>query len=194
MQKLFVILSCCFAAGCATEAGVQSQAGSSTSQPVIQAAAPVVQSPKPAPPSPAVLPTQSVKPPAQKPGPAVEFSDLPAFDRELAASLSGATSPVAVTSADRILLQKMPPRLEKWLAAVDDSGGKIETQSVDPGAVQTRAIGLIFGLISAIRTAREFAKEHIYSEARKYDAKIFYKTDSSGERVVERVEWTPRKQ
>ena len=194
MQKLFVILSCCVAAGCATEAGVPAQAGSSTPQPVSQAPAPVAQPPRPAPPASVVPPTQSVKPPAQKPGASVEFFDLPVFDRQLATSLTGATAPVVVTSADRILLQNMPPRLEKWLAAVDDSGGKIETHSVDPGAVQTRSIGLIFALISAIRTAREFAKENVYAEARKFDAKIFYKTDAGGDRVVERVEWTPRKQ
>ena len=190
MQKLFVILSCCVAAGCATEPGIQPQSAPSVaSQPAAQVPPPVAQTPKPAPVAPVAQPA---KPSAQIPS--VEFTDLPTFDRELSTSLSGAKAPVVVTSADRILLQKMPPRLEKWLAAVDDSGGKIETQSVDPGAVQTRAIGLIFALISAIRTAREFAKENVYAEARKYDAKIFYKTDAGGDRVVERVEWTPRKQ
>jgi len=191
MQKLFVALSCCVIAGCATEPAMQPQSPpAATSQP----ASPVAQEPRPVPPVPVAPATQAATPPAQKPGPSVEFADLPAFDRALSTSLSSAKAPVVVTSADRIQLQKLPPRLEKWLAAVDDSGGKIETQSVDPGALQTRAIGLIFALISAIRTAREFAKENIYAEARKYDAKIFYKTDPGGERVVDRVEWTPRKQ
>jgi hypothetical protein len=75
---------------------------------------------------------------------------------------------------------------------VDDSGGKIEMQSVDPAEPQTRSLGLIFALIGAIRQARDFAKAQIYSEARNFNAKIFYKLDANGDRVMERVEWVRR--
>ena len=124
-------------------------------------------------------------------GPLV-FNDLPAFDRALSQSLSNAKTPVVVTSADRITLRQIPPRLEKWLAAVDDSGGKIETVPVDGQEQQTRSLGLIFALIGAIRQAREFAKDHIYADARHFDAKIFYKLDASGDRVMDRVELVRR--
>lgn len=187
MRKLILLIGCLIAVGCATDPGMQAQ-------PVAAPVAPVAQTPRPAtqanqPPPPVA---QTAKPAAPVASTPVVFSDLPTFDRELAKSMAGAKAPVTVTSADRILLQKMPPRLEKWLAAVDDSGGRIETQSVDQGAVQTRAIGLIFGIISAVRAAREFARDNVYADARKYDAKIFYRTDPGGDRVIERVEWVPR--
>lgn len=124
--------------------------------------------------------------------PHVVFSDLPTFDHELAKSLSNAKDPVVVTSADRITLREIPPRLEKWLAAVDDSGGKIETLPADPAELQPRFIGLLFTLIGAIRQVRELAKAQQYAEARNFDVKIFYRTDNTGDRVVERVEWIRR--
>ena len=41
------------------------------------------------------------------------FTDLPAFDRDLAQTLSRAKSPVVVVSADHITLKQFPPRLER---------------------------------------------------------------------------------
>ena len=122
----------------------------------------------------------------------VVFSDLAAIDRALAQSLTDAKSPVVVTSADHISMRQMPPRLEKWLAAVDDSGGRIETQSIDPSEPQRRFLGLIIALIGAIRQAREFVKQEQSAEARNFDAKIFYRRDANGDRVMERVEWVRR--
>jgi hypothetical protein len=166
MRTFILTLSCaCLAAGCATDAGVQPASQVSTPSPTSS--------------------TSTSAPAGRRP---VAFSDLPSFDRELAQSLSGAKDPVVVMSADRIPLRQMPPRLEKWLAAVDDSGGKIDTHSLDPAEPQTRSIGLIFTLIGAIRQAREFAKQQQYAEARNFDAKIFYRLDASGDRVMDRLE------
>lgn len=165
--------------GCATEGGAPSSGPQATTG--ASGGTPTTASAPPA----------STTAPAAASGPVV-FNDLPAFDRALSQSLSNAKAPVVVTSADRITLRQIPPRLEKWLAAVDDSGGKIETLPVDGAEPQTRSLGLIFALIGAIRQAREFAKDHIYSDARNFDAKIFYRLDSSGDRVMERVELVRR--
>ena len=166
MRTFILTLSCaCVACGCATNSSVQ----------------PVPQVSTPSPHSSTV---------GRQP---VVFSDLPSFDRELAQSLSSAKEQIVVSSADRIPLRQIPPRLEKWLAAVDNSGGKIEIQSVDPTEPRTRAFGLLFALIGAIRQASEFAKQQQYTEASSFDAIIFYRLDSSGDRIMERIELTRRK-
>lgn len=116
------------------------------------------------------------------------FADLPVFDRTFAQSLSSANGPVVVTSADFITLKQMPQRLEKWLAAVDDGGGKIETQALDNTEPATRSIGLIFTLIGAIRQVREMARDAQYATARNFNATIFYRLDAKGDRVVDRIE------
>lgn len=172
MRQLIAILSvAALAVACATDAGMQS--GESMS-PSVQAGA-----------------TSGSAAPAAR-GPLV-FADLPSFDRQLAESLSDAKAPVVVTSADHISLRQMPPRLGKWLAAVDASGGKIETVSVDPKEAKTRSLGLLFSLIGAIRQVHEYTKKQQYDDARNFDAKIFYKRDSKGDRVMDRVELVPRK-
>ncbi len=176
---LLTLSSTCLVMACASDGGMQTGPQATASP------APIAQ------PAPQVA-TSAPKPAPIARGPVV-FNDLPSFDRELGQSLSGAKDPVVVTSADRIALQKLPPRLEKWLAAVDDGGGKIETVAENPAAEpQTRSIGLIFALIGAIRQAREFTREHQYSEARNFDAKIIYRTDAGGDRVMESIELVRR--
>lgn len=165
MRTLFAALSCgCLAIGCATDSGVQ---------PAPQAS----------------MPSTQTAPAARGP---VVFADLPTFDRQLAQTLSGTKDPVVITSADRITLRQMPPRLEKWLAAVDEGGGRIEMQSADPGEMQARSLGLVMALIGAIREARALAQQQQYAEARQFDAKIYYRLDAGGDRVLERIELTRR--
>jgi hypothetical protein len=124
---------------------------------------------------------------------ALVFADLPGFDRELSNRLNRASAPVVITSADHITLRQMPTRLEKWLSVVDSSGGKIEVQAADASEPQTRSLGLIITLLGALRQIREAQRDLMYAEARNFDARILYRLDSKGDRVVERVEMIRRK-
>jgi len=58
--------------------------------------------------------------------------------------------------------------------------------------VRPRFIGLFFTLLGAIRQVRELAKAQQYAEARNFNVQIYSRTDTSGDRVVVRVEWVPR--
>ena len=121
------------------------------------------------------------------------FIDLPAFDRDLSQSLSKAKSPVVVTSAEAVTLKQIPSRLEKWLAAVDSSGGKIETENIDGAEPSTRSIGLILSLLGGLKTLVDYVKENSgYSDARNFNAKIYYRVDAKGERVMDRLEMVRR--
>jgi len=121
----------------------------------------------------------------------VVFSDLHTFDRELAQSLTAARDPVVVTSADRITQRQMPPRLEKWLAAVDDSGGKIETQSVDQ-AGRSRARWASSSRSSARSGRRANSPSSNNTQRPEISTQKSYRLDASGDRVMERVEWSRR--
>ena len=70
--------------------------------------------------------------------------------------------------------------------------GRIETHSTDPGELQGRSLGLVVALIGAIREARALSQQQQYAEARQFDAKIYYRQDASGDRVLERIELTRR--
>jgi len=165
MQRISITLcACCVALAAASDAISQSRAEPST--PLAQAPAVARRS--------------------------VEFIDLPTFDRQLAQSLSGAKEPVVVMSADRITLRQIPPRLEKWLSAVDQGGGRLDVQSVDPQELQPRPIGLVLALIGVIRQAQTLAQETQYADASQMDATIFYRQDPGGDRVIERIEFTRR--
>jgi len=121
----------------------------------------------------------------------VVFSDLHTFDRELAQSLTAARDPVVVTSADRITQRQMPPRLEKWLAAVDDSGGKIETQSVDQ-AGRSRARWASSSRSSARSGRRANSPSSNNTQRPEISTQKSYRLDASGDRVMERVKWSRR--
>ena len=172
--------------GLGTHQGVQ--ASDTSIQPPTQSAP--LRTPAAPPPSTAAStsPRQGVPSPSET----LVFSDLPNFDSSLAKSLTSARETITITSADRVTLRQMPTRLEKWLAAVDDGGGKIETVPLDTTEPQSRSLTLIFSVLGAIRTVRDLSRTQQYVEARKYDAKIFYRSDSSGDRIMDRIELVRR--
>jgi len=85
----------------------------------------------------------------------------------------------------------VPPRLEKWLAAVDDSGGKIETQSVDQ-AGRSRARWASSSRSSARSGRRANSPSSNNTQRPEISTQKSYRLDASGDRVMERVEWSRR--
>lgn len=122
---------------------------------------------------------------------AIPFNDIQNFDKELERSLKANPDKVTVLVEDRISLKDMPPRVDKWLAAVDSGGGKVNVKS-DVPEVRSRALPLIGAAISAFQFFREHAKEAQYNAAKSYDATVFYKRDANGDRIVDRIEMQRR--
>ena len=121
----------------------------------------------------------------------VTFNDLQAFDRLLEKSLKSDSEKVVVVMEDRVPLKEMPQRVDKWLAAVDNNGGKVNVKSDTP-EIRTRALPLLGIAISAYQFFKENAKDAHYEAARDYDATVVYKRDPNGDRVVDRIEMTRR--
>lgn len=133
--------------------------------------------------------------PAQPPRAELQFIDVPAFDRDLGASLGGALPRVEVGFSDRVVPSSLPTRLQRWLESVDRSGGKVAL--VDPPTtVAAKSPFMIIGAISALwgaqKTAREVSDELNLRSAGRYNAQLRLKYDARGDVVVDKLVFVKR--
>ena len=57
------------------------------------------------------------------------------FDRDLAGAMGQGYPQIAVDVAGSFSLDVIPERLERWLVAIQDSGGRVEVEALpDPAA------------------------------------------------------------
>lgn len=100
----------------------------------------------------------------------LEFFDSFSFDRKLSRSLGMDYARVEVTFPAAITLNNIPERMDKWLAAVEESGGRVQ---VAPESYDER------GILEEIFTFFVRAYEHLagvclYARAENYDALLLY--------------------
>lgn len=130
---------------------------------------------------------------AAKP-PTIPFNDIQSFDSKLNGTLAKRPEKLVVTLEDRVTLKEMPTRINKWLTAVDNTGGKVVVLPLDSGEkqeIKTRALPLL-SLFSVFGALREFVGNMTYSPAKDYNAVIYYKRDDTGDRLVDHVEMVRR--
>lgn len=127
---------------------------------------------------PATTPPSTVgsAPAATTPGPAgipagaLSFFDSGSFDNKLSSTLRAGDPEVYITFAEPLTVNRIPPRLDKWLAAVEKYGGKVELK---PEATGSR--GILGAVIDLILGIYDMAKEKIlYGPAEKYNVDIFF--------------------
>jgi hypothetical protein len=111
------------------------------------------------------------------------FLDSAIFDRKLSKALTTRHMPVMITpSAEAgMSVNNLPIRLDRWLSAVYDAGGKVETVPTGP-----RARGLISEAISLVMMfVGQSREQELYAPVTKYDATIYYRqTDGTIERII----------
>lgn len=126
---------------------------------------------------------------AQPPRPRIDFLDLQVFDRELSRSMGAPLNTVEVGFLDRTSPNRIPERLQLWMAAVEDGGGQVR---VTPPPVPFGArspvmlIGAIASLWSASKAVSEMAQKAQYERAKSYNAEVILKLDR-GETVIDRI-------
>ena len=129
---------------------------------------------------------QSNNEPKQK----LSFIDIGNFDRELTNSLKGNVESVDVIFYEKISPNKIPERLQKWIAAVERSGGnvKVETPPNEPTPKSAMTI------LSLLGTAYSAIKNHIASQPESFlsstkgrNAVISLERGANGELLVEKV-------
>ena len=137
----------------------------------------------------ALLAACASEPPAPPPKEKVAYLDTTSFDRSLSRSLNADLDTIEIPVEDRMSPVAIPERLNKWLSAVDASGGNVQVKQVSDEQGKTRGFPIaVIGLaIEVVRLLRGNPEEKLYKPAGNYDADIVVRQGPSGERVIERV-------
>jgi len=122
--------------------------------------------------------------------PAIPFLDLPRFDKELAQALSADQTEVGVRFYGKVTPNEVPVRLQKWLTAIEQSGGRLDV-TPPPGDVAPRnpvlLLGLVSGLWSALKTWGEIKDSQVLQAAAGHQARLVLNKTEAGEVFIERV-------
>ncbi|MDD2776346.1 MAG: hypothetical protein PHU06_10345 [Gallionella sp.] len=137
-----------------------------------------------------VDPADPAQPPAIPPE-KVTFLDSRIFDIELFKYLDAGKESVEISIAGHISLSAIPPRLDRWIAKSAEGGGKVEILPMP--ATRMLIFSLISMAFSSMGIWEKFREESAYEKAKKYDVKIFYKKDSTGDTLVEKIVMNKRK-
>ena len=120
----------------------------------------------------------------------VTFIDVANFDGELAASLNAPLDSVEVLFYEKISPNKMPERLQKWISAVERSGGSVKINT-PPNEPKPRSPIALLGLLgSAYTTIKSFvdAQPASYlSSAKGRNAVISLARSPNGDLLVEKI-------
>ena len=130
--------------------------------------------------------TQSNNEPKQKLG----FIDIGNFDLELSSSLNSQINSVDVMFYEKVSPNKIPERLQKWIAAVERSGGHVKVETPPNEPTPRSALTLL----SLLGTAYSTIKNHIASQPESFlsstkgrNAVISLERGANGELLVEKV-------
>jgi hypothetical protein len=120
----------------------------------------------------------------------LSFIDIGNFDRELTNSLKGHLDSVDVIFYEKFSPNKIPERLQKWIAAVERSGGNVKVE-IPPNEPTPKSA---MTLLSLLGTAYSTIKNHIASQPESFlsstkgrNAVISLERGANGELLVEKV-------
>ena len=120
----------------------------------------------------------------------VTFIDVANFDAELASSLNAPLDSVEVLFYEKISPNKMPERLQKWISAVERSGGSVKINTPPNEPKPRNPIALLGLLGSAYTTIKSFvdAQPASYlSSAKGRNAVISLARSPNGDLLVEKI-------
>ncbi len=130
--------------------------------------------------------------PREPPKQEVTFIDLQKFDDELVLSLSNIKEPVFVNFYSQVTPNEIPSRLQKMLAAVEKSGGKInismpegEPKLKDPTIIFSLFSGMYSGIKALISLQAEMSLEE---SVKNRDANILLTRNFQGNLYIQRIE------
>ncbi len=120
------------------------------------------------------------------------FMDSKLFDMRLGKELESGKDVVEIDVTGRVPLSNIPPRIDKWVVRSAEEG-KVELLPSEP-APKTRFIfSLIPMIFNAFGAYKDMQEERMFDQAKRYDTKIFYKKDDTGDTLIEKIVLIKRK-
>jgi hypothetical protein len=120
----------------------------------------------------------------------VTFIDVANFDAELASSLNAPLDSVEVLFYEKLSPNKMPERLQKWISAIERSGGtvKINTPPNEPTPRNPLALlGLLGSAYTTIKSFVDAQPASYLSSAKGRNAVISLARSPNGDLLVEKI-------
>jgi len=126
----------------------------------------------------------------------ITFIDTQKFDAELGSSLANNKNPVDVEFYSPVSPNEIPPRLEKWMAMAEASGGTV-TVTQPPNELAPKdpllLLGLFTGLWETIKIVRsQFSSYSAEDSVKDRNINIQLARNSGGSLYVDKVIFTPR--
>lgn len=120
------------------------------------------------------------------------FMDSKLFDMKLGKELEAGKDVVEVDISGRVPLSNIPPRIDNWVVHSAEEG-KVELLQSEP-APKTRFIfSLIPMVFSAFGSLKAMQEERMFDQAKRYDTKIYYKKDETGDTLIDKIVLIKRK-
>ncbi len=121
--------------------------------------------------------------PTEAPSSYLKYIDTNQFDQKLSQSMQQNEREIEIAALSPFSTNNIPERLNNWLSVISDNGGKIKTEPAEGERALGKALKLIFD---------SFLYQGKYQPAAKYDAKLIYRRNESGEAMIEKVIFTNR--
>ena len=120
------------------------------------------------------------------------FMDSKLFDMKLGKELEAGKDVVEVDISGRVPLSNIPPRIDNWVVHSAEEG-KVELLQSEP-APKTRFIfSLIPMVFNAFGSLKAMQEERMFDQAKRYDTKIYYKKDETGDTLIDKIVLIKRK-
>lgn len=120
------------------------------------------------------------------------FMDSKLFDMRLGKELESGKDVVEVDVSGHVPLSNIPQRIDKWVVRSAEEG-RVELLASEP-APKTRFIfSLIPMVFSAFGAYKDIQEDRMFDRAKRYDTKIYYRKDDTGETLIEKIVLTKRK-
>lgn len=109
----------------------------------------------------------------------IVFFDSRVFDRDLSSAMRSDSPEIVVDVPVGFSLNEIPPRVDRWLYSVKDSGGAVKAEpEIRQRGIFTAAIDVVFSFFERVGDKLTFAP------ADRYRATLVYASDGTVNRIV----------
>lgn len=122
----------------------------------------------------------------------LKFVDIAKFDRELGGELAAGRGGVRVSFYTRTTPNDIPERLQRWIKAVEDSGGEVNI-TPPPNELTPKSpmllVGLLGSLWSSLKALNEITDERVLRAAKSHNVDFKLERAPDGSVYIAEIEF-----